>query len=613
MGCVKKELGLPKILRSKTFTRLLNVDFWGRILLGDYIFELESIFCKEDDYMNIAKQIVDNQIINLIKDNPEYFADVNDEEKKRSKAFLLIAVASYLEMDISNVTQYITDGGDDGGFDAAYIASGEDSQLNVILFQTKYTRDLTKDSNFSANAVEKAVNTIKGVFDPQKKLRLNEGSKTVVTDIHSHLLDGYIPLVTFVCINNGLKWDSSAQNYIDNNFGGQKQVEFEHFNHDDIIKRSNNAKGVNTSIQLKGKAIREDFNYKSVILGRTSVSEIFKLMNEHGDILLEKNIRRYLGRNVVNEGIRSTLLQDDNRNNFFFFNNGITIVCEKFAANFLQDNNWIVKVDKMQIINGGQTCKTIFQTIEEHPEIDFTNVEVLVRIYEVDKDENVIRDITLATNSQNPVDFRDLKSNEPEQKLLEQSAEGLHYIYKRKRDSQTTNQAGTDIILSSVAAEAVLAVWRSSPHIAKYKKYEFFSTYYKMIFEELNAAQMIIAVLIFRFCDNYRRKISSDPQIQAQRKFSQYFMAMLMGQQLLLQLNMTLDQLTHRNFEEIRELFEQIKEPLYSVCEKYMVDCLLKKLSYLNCSLDQIDGRTIAAIFRRFDIIEDLKNAPKLL
>jgi hypothetical protein len=593
--------------------QLSKVKFWGKLLLIIFLVDIHILYKERGFNMNIAKQLVDNQIINLINDYPEYFTDVNDEERKRSKAFLLIAVASYLEMDISNATQYLTDGGDDGGFDAAYIASGDESQLNVILFQTKYTRDLNKDSNFSANAIEKAVNTIKGVFDPQKQMRLNEGSRAVVTDIHSHLLDGYIPLVTFVCINNGLKWDSSGQNYIDNNFKGQKQVEFEYFNHDDIIKRSHKTKGISTSIQLKGKAIREDFNYKSVILGRTSVSEIFKLMKNHGDVLLEKNIRKYLGRNDVNEGIRNTLLEDDMRGNFFFFNNGITIVCEKFAANFLQESNWIVKVEKMQIINGGQTCKTIFHTISEKSEIDFTDVEVLVRIYEVDNDEKVIRDITFATNSQNPVDFRDLRSNDDEQKTLEQGAKGLNYIYKRKRDNQTTNQAGTDIIPSSVAAEAVLAVWRDRPHLAKYKKHEFFNAYYKIVFEDLNAAQMIIAVLIFRFCDNYRKKISTDPEIQAQRRYSQYFMSMLMGQQLLLQLNITLDQLTHRNFEEVRKLFDQIKEPLYSVCENYMVNCLQKNLGYLNCQLAQIDGRTIAAIFRRFDIIQNLKDAPKLL
>lgn len=578
------------------------------------------MYLKESHYeerlirMNIAKQLVDNQIVNLLERYPEYFSDIPDAERKRSKAFLLIAVSSYLEMDISNAAQYLTDGGDDGGFDAAYIASVDDSQINVILFQTKYTRDLNKDSNFPANAVEKAVNTIKAVFDPQKQLRLNEVSKAVVTDIHSQILDGFIPLVTFVCINNGLKWDSSAQNYIDNNFGSQKQVQFEFYNHEDIIKRSNKTTGVDANIQLKGKAIREDFNYKSVILGRTSVTEIYKLMKQHGDVLLEKNIRKYLGRNIVNDGIRRTLLQDDKRNNFFFFNNGITIVCEKFGANFLQENSWIVKVEKMQIINGGQTCKTIFQTIEENPDIDFNNVEVLLRIYEVSNDENVIQDITFATNSQNPVDFRDLKSNSIEQLLLEKGAKELNYIYKRKRDDQSLFQAGADMIPSSVAAEAVLAVWRARPHLAKYKKYEFFNTYYDTIFRDLNAAQMIIAVLIFRYCDNYRRKTSPDANIQAQRKYSQYYMSMLMGQQLLIQLNITLDQLTHRNFEQAHALFDQIKEQLYSACEKYMVRCLSQTLCYLNSPVSEIDGRTISALFRRFDLVEKyIKNAPDLL
>ncbi|MDR3342649.1 MAG: hypothetical protein LBT14_07675, partial [Treponema sp.] len=55
------------------------------------------------------------------------------------------------------------------------------------------------------------------------------------------------------------------------------------------------------------------------------------------------------------------------------------------------------------------------------------------------------------------------------------------------------------------------------PHLAKYKKSEFFNVYYNEIFDNLNAAQMIIAVLIFRMCDNYRKRNSGDMEIQAQR------------------------------------------------------------------------------------------------
>jgi len=555
--------------------------------------------------MNIAKQLVDNQVVNLVNANPEYFADKPDEERKKSKAFLLLAISAFLETEISDAIKYITEGGGDGGFDAAYIVQDQDSLINVVLFQAKYTRDLGKDPNFPANAVEKAANTIKGVFDPQKRLELNESSQKVVTDIHSYLLDGYIPMITFVCINNGIKWNSDAQNHIDNNFGGQPQVQFEYFNHDDIIKYTTKTKKVDASVQFKGKSIREDFNYKSVILGRVCVSEISRLMHEHGDALLEKNIRKYLGINTVNEGIRNTLTDDDKRGSFFFFNNGITMVCSKFSANYLQESNWIVKIEELQIINGGQTCKTISQTINDYPDMDFSEVDVLVRLYEVSTDESVIQDITFATNSQSPIDFRDLRSNDAAQKLLEQGARELGYAYKRKKEVLTARQASLESIPSSVAAESVLAIWRECPHIAKHKKHEFFSTYYEKIFTNpdtpLNAAQMIIAVLVFRFCDNYRRKPSDDLEIQAQRAFSQYFLSMIIGRQLLLKEGITLQQITHSNFSQIRDLFEHNRELLHQKAEAFLVECLHK---HLNSDLHGIDGRTIAAVFRRFDIVE---------
>ena len=176
--------------------------------------------------MNIAKQIVDNQVMNLLKANPQYFTDKFDEERKKSKAFLLLAVSAYLETDITDAVQYITDNSNDGGFDAAYITEEQESQISVIFFQAKYTRDLEKDSNFPSNAVEKAINTIKNVFDPGRQMELNAESQKIVTDIHSYLLDGYIPLVTFVCVNNGLMWNAEAQTHIDSNFKGQKQVRF---------------------------------------------------------------------------------------------------------------------------------------------------------------------------------------------------------------------------------------------------------------------------------------------------------------------------------------------------------------------------------------------------
>jgi hypothetical protein len=156
-------------------------------------------------------------------------------------------------------------------------AEAQDSQLNVVLFQSKYVRDLSKDSNFPANAVEKAVNAIKCVFDPAANVELNPESKEKVQEIRSFILDGQIPYVTFVMMNNGLKWCQNGQNHIDNAFKGQTQVTFEHYSHSDIIRYIDKTKDIDTQLTLKGKAIQENFNYKRVILGRMPIMQISTL------------------------------------------------------------------------------------------------------------------------------------------------------------------------------------------------------------------------------------------------------------------------------------------------------------------------------------------------
>lgn len=546
--------------------------------------------------MDIAKQIIDQRVNKILEENPDLFQD-GDIERRCSKAFLLLGVAAYLDVDIAEAVQFITDGGNDGGFDAAYIEESQDSQINVVLFQSKYSRKLNNDSNFPSNAVEKAVNTVKCVFDPAAHIQLNKKSREKVNEIRSFILDGHIPYVTFVMLNNGLTWNQDGQNHIDNAFEGQEQVNFVHFSHKDILNYINRSTPIETQINFSGKATQEDFNYKRVILGRVSVNEIYQLMDEFGDRLLEKNIRRYLGKNAVNEQISQTLLNDNKRQNFFFFNNGITMICEKFAYNGLQEKDWNVKIKRLQIINGGQTCKTIYQTLKAHQDIDFSQVYILVRLYEVNDDEDIVQDITYATNSQNPVDFRDLKSNDEIQILLETSARELGYVYKRKRD----NLGNANVIPSTVAAEAVFAVWRGKPHLAKYKRNEFFDKYYREIFSDLNAAQMIMAVLIFRYCDSVRKRESENAEIQAQRPFSQYFLSYMVGSRLLKEENIFLNELTHINFEQIKNCFELNKELFYAEEERRLVQILKRYFNQEN--IQDIDGRTMAAAFRRFDLL----------
>jgi hypothetical protein len=276
------------------------------------------------------------------------------------------------------------------------------------------------------------------------------------------------------------------------------------------------------------------------------------------------------------------------------------MICSDFKYNALQKGDWKVQARSLQIINGGQTCKTIYQVLKDNPDIDFSDTTVLLRLYAVGSDESVIEGITRATNSQNPVDFRDLKSNDKMQQLLEQGAKELGYVYKRKRDNQTS----TDTIPSSVAAESVFAIWRKKPHLAKYKKNEFFNTYYKEIFDDLNASQMIIAVLIFRMCDNYRKKFSYDQDIQAQRPYSHYLIAAIIGKNILNHFSIDVRKITHVNFAEIKKYFDTNRDDLYDNAEQQLLKHL--KQNFGEESLENLDGRSMAAAFRRFDFIENV-------
>lgn len=346
----------------------------------------------------------------------------------------------------------------------------------------------------------------------------------------------------------------------------------------------------------------EDMNYSRVCVGRMPVAEVAALMKNHGEKLLERNIRRYLGLhgNRVNEGIRATL-SSNTPENFYFFNNGITLVCDKFTYNALQQGDFQIKVKNLQIVNGGQSCMTILKTAEELEKNGQTlpaQASVLIRLYELNSDnDDVVLQITHATNSQNPVDLKDLRANDARQQQLEQSIQNLGYSYRRKRMDATTK--ATDIT-TGAAAEAVLAIWRRAPHQAKFLTREHFGKLYDTIFSEsLNGAQVVIAALLYRIAENHRRRPHGDDPLFV--RYASCFIAMQMGKRLLKALDIKLNGLDHRNFAQVRQWIEEQGEAVF-VVSRQDIDTALKAL-YGN---QEISVQQLSATFRRGDLIGKL-------
>ena len=556
--------------------------------------------------MDINKHIIDQRIRKIVQEKPEWFSDIGDERQKLSMAFVLLTVSTYLNVELSEAYSLYTDGGDDAGIDAIYIGDTNDLELPVTIFQGKYVFDLEKDSNYPANSVLRVINTIESIFDPSKEVQLNPKLKPEIDEIRSLISDGFIPVVKIVLFNNGIMWNAEGQKHIDNKNFPKDQVEFEFINHQNIVDFIQSSKEIEARMRLTGESIVESFNFKRVLIGKVNVVEIAKMFESYGDGLLEKNIRRYLGlnRNRVNEAIQYTLL-GDRKDNFYFKNNGITMVCKKFSYNALQEKNWDIVAEDIQIINGGQTCKTIQHTIKDHPDKDYTQVFVLIRLYELsdsnEDNESLINEITLATNSQNPVDLSDLRSNDHIQRTMETDINLLGYNYRRKKDIASTSES---IIPLSVAAQAIYSIWKGQPNVAKFKRKELFGSLYERVYtKNLNAAQVVIAVLIYRYCDNQRRKqnlISDFPHIP----YSNYFLAMIIGKLLLAETKLSLGQLTHTNFEQVKTYFETNKDKLFDRANKILINALnaLYNEPYTNLEMPRL-----SASFRRGDLFEQIK------
>ena len=114
----------------------------------------------------------------------------------------------------------------------------------------------------------------------------------------------------------------------------------------------------------------------------------------------------------------------------------------------------------------------------------------------------------------------------------------------------------------------------------------------------MNAAQLIIAVTIFRFCDRERKKITSNTSKNILRKYSSHLMAALLGRMLLEENKWTLEKLTHLNFKLAIDYFEKNCQRMYKNAEDVVLDSINDYFSYMGTKLGGLDGRTLASAFR---------------
>ncbi len=162
--------------------------------------------------------------------------------------------------------------------------------------------------------------------------------------------------------------------------------------------------------------------------------DLVRAYHEFGYQLFEPNVRCNINVSKVNAAIRETIKSHQGREEFRILNNGITIVCKNYQKP--SRNKPVFRVTQPGIINGLQTVFAISEAYEKLQPADRTHFEencfVLVRLLQEHAVKDVYR-LVRATNTQNPMQPRNLVSNNPEQVLFEKIFAEIGWFYERKQ------------------------------------------------------------------------------------------------------------------------------------------------------------------------------------
>lgn len=153
---------------------------------------------------------------------------------------------------------------------------------------------------------------------------------------------------------------------------------------------------------------------------------------EYGSKVLEGNVRAFLGTSgskSVNSGIKRTIVNEPSR--FFTYNNGIAATAASIEIEEKQNQLYIIQVEDLQIINGGQTTATLAESVIKKTNPLLEGIYVPMKLTVINDRETVeesgirfydsmVEKIARYANSQNKVTAADFFSNSPYHIAMEQ-------------------------------------------------------------------------------------------------------------------------------------------------------------------------------------------------
>lgn len=371
--------------------------------------------------------------LNSIKEKYRDFSTLKDYE-----LFSLLCIKYFyfaetnIPFDPEIILENLTDGSNDGGIDAIINDQNSDGNDMIIIQSKYYNKVPLKVDDIISGACK-----IEDTLSKLKNNRVSEFNDRLVNayrEANGNMEDsGEIKIVFFTSYqpkNNREK--NSIRRKLNKHF---KDYDFEIFYKDDIETQIEICENGKLSVDNDSLKIDDKDNYlqyEDSVIVNISAKSLQELQNRRRNGLLGKNLRYYIKKKEVDEGIDDTIKNEPE--NFWYKNNGILIVCDDFYIDGI-----ILKMENFSIVNGGQTTNRI-GNIDIDEDFYLQCKVVKTKGNNEQEKDKFVYNIAESTNSQKPIKQADLKANAPEQLKLKERFSRYHVYYMTKKGDKVPKQ-----------------------------------------------------------------------------------------------------------------------------------------------------------------------------
>lgn len=183
-------------------------------------------------------------------------------------------------------------------------------------------------------------------------------------------------------------------------------------------------------------------------------------LNEH---FFEDNVRDYERGVSVNKQIMSTLEHPDGDADFWWLNNGVTMLVSEPPVSSRKE----YALRDVQVVNGLQTSRTIYEWASGRAHIEDDSRAVLVRIIAPSGEDEKAK-IIRATNSQTPVSKASLRATDEIHRRIEDilKLRGLFYD-RRKNYYKNHGKSPREIVSITLLSQAMISAFLMRPDTAR--------------------------------------------------------------------------------------------------------------------------------------------------